>query len=324
MTKYFNVKTLYYIIIFVVVLSCGNRQVNSTKQAEIDSVKPIYSNQQNNEKIKEISDNDYDSWRKHNTDSLTQVVKYIKKHEHIAINQRIIRIKQLYNSIIYPGNVWLNSDLEVDQNEILSNEIGLLLNDSLIIHYNIDSLFTSIDKNIYVCHSEDRRLWAISYMPAEGGNANSPENILAWRDSCNKPFGYTLISEKDREIVALIFIEKIYSLKNILHTNLYLLMGESKDFGNNAFIIELKQNSLNKKYKGFEHNGIKTIAYKFGIAFDSKGNSIENYNFNVQDQTIRFQKQNDSYNEYSETEINGILTFNGKYFEEKLSKRKVK
>ena len=323
-------KSLYYIFILLFALSCGNRHekpipyIQKTNNDSSNKVKDSIDKIINRENEKLDEEKTQDSISKHIADSLIRFVKYIKQHEHITINQRIIRIQKLYNSIGV-GSLWNQgglNDYNIDANEIEAHEIGLLLTDTNIINYNIDDIFSEINKDIVVSHSDDNRLWVVNVPENDGGTAYAPENIISWRDTHNVPKGFiTSYTEGFDDIGILAYFYDIYKLKYTSSNNLYLLIGFSKGVGNIAYTLELNQKSLNWKYRGFKTtdkelkpiNG-RAMTYYLGSNYDDN----VNYKFDTTTQTIKF-KRNSGH--HLDSIIKETLTFNGKYFEEKISKK---
>ena len=320
-------KKLCFFICIIFLISCERNIKNDTKK-QVDTI--AVKKQENivENSIENIDEYDtYDSIYSHISDSLRKVVSYINKNQNINIEQRIKRIKQLYSSIATPGSIWANSNLNIDEFEFVADEIGILLTDTNIVNYNIDSIFFKISKNdITVATSEDSRLCVISYCYSDGGNSNSPLNIFVWRDSNNKPQNYIIISpmyENKYGLWDLAYFEKNYKLKNTLDKSLYLIMGGSKGRGNNALIVEIRNNQLNFDYKGFIENYKRKNNYNIGIDTRNEPN-WENYNFDKSQQIIKYTKtSSDYYNKRFDTLTIGTLKFNGKYFDEKLIKRKI-
>lgn len=324
-------KTLYYIIILFVVLSCGNRQEKPIGKLKNDSAKRLNNPIENlvdkakYDRNKETQD---DSITKHIADSLINVVKYIKRHENLTVNQRILRIKKLYESTGV-GSLWNQGglrDYDIDVYEIEANEIGLLLTDTNIIKYKIDSIFSVINKDIVVAHSEDNRLWSVSVPLNDGGTADASINIFSWRDSNNVPKGFITSDTEGFQSATQIcadYIYDIYKLKSSLKKNLYLLIGFNRGEGNRAYVFELNSKGLVWDYKGFKTkdngwnpiNG-KAVTYYIGSYYDDNAN----FNFDTVTQSLNFKR---TIFDSAEFRIKGTLTFNGKYFDEKLSKSKM-
>ena len=280
---------------------------------------------------------------KHITDSLRKVVQHIQRNRNISTVQRINRIRELYHSTGL-GSVWTlrlsGSDLNlIDPYDLVATEIGLLLADPNIVNYDIDSIFATIfspQSGSIIIHSEDNRLWAVSFIISAGGNGNIPANVIVWRDTCNKPQGFvSSYSEAFEHLESLASWNEIYKLNDTGDKNLYLVLGESKGAGNNAIVIELTHNGINLKYRGFQTkenienieyfdayksiNG-KVIVYNLGIDWTSDD---YNYKFNKENQTISFRKSSRYwFDNKMDTLTIGTLTFNGKYFTERLKKQK--
>ena len=334
-------QTIIIILTFIFLVSCGKKQetqvvVNVNIQKENSIALEKYHKEL--ERLEE--ERKRDSISRHITDSLIQVASYIKGNKHIGIAQRISRIKKMYNSsICISNNPWLNYEVNVDPYDLFANEIGLLLTDANIVNYNLDSLFFTMGNKDNLVHSEDKRLWVYSEILCYGGNANDPFNVIMWRDIYNKPQGFTTsFSESFRYIEGIAYWNEIYKLNNTGDKDLYLMFGGSKGAGNNAMIVELTRQGVNLKYRGFQtkeninfldaHESIngKAIVYNLGIDTRKEidNNSYNNYKFNKENQTISFNKTSQFYMDNNmDTLTIGILTFNGKYFTEKLKKQKI-
>ena len=104
-------------------------------------------------------------------------------------------------------------------------------------------------------------------------------------------------------------------------------------FGTYAMIVELTHKGINLKYGGFQTKEIfnlyntkaingKNIVYNLGID-DGAVDNFNNYKFNKEKQTISFRKTSEYWrDDKKDTLTIGTLTFNGKYFTEKLKKQK--
>ncbi len=266
------------------------------------------------------------------SNSLKEVLKDIKSKQNISMTQRINRIKTLRHLIGIDG-IWYFCSGKEDFNDynLLATEIGFLLADTNIVNYNIDSIFATIRYNadFSVAHSEDNRLWVISFCISENGNGTIPANVIAWRDTYNRPQGFMTSYSAFSYLDCLIWWDEIYKLNDTL----YLMLGGSKGCGNNAIIVELTDKGINLKYKGFATKGDHTLVnseksingkvtvYNLGIDADSDEN---NYKFNNETKTINFRKTCQYYMDSKmDTLTIGTLTFNGKYFTEKLKKEKI-
>lgn len=323
------------------VFSCNKNQETKHQHINIDSVKKTQEVTQSkrdteaeNTYKKYIEARKQDSILLYIADSLKKVAKQIKQNRNISLERRLYRISKLYESI-GPGNIWSQIDLEdVDVFDLLSNEIGLLLSDSNIVKYNIDSLFVSISKGFTVTHSNDNRLIAVSFVLTDGGTAFSPVNIIGWRDTSNIPKGYiTSYSSKFEHLQGIAYYDKIFKLHNSLNKNLYLLFGESKGCGNNAIVIELTNKGINLRYRGFYTKNMdmepvhgRTIVYNLGIdCLKEDFEKYNNYKFDKETQTIKFKKSARYYNDSDCDSLTiGTLTFNGKYFTERIIYKKIK
>ncbi len=320
-------------------VSCSGGKL---EQKTVDCIKIVQDSIQVENLLREVAEANreerrkWDSISQHNTDSLRKVVEHIKQNRNISIPQRIKRIKNLYRSMGV-GSVWKLSDIysyiEGSEYDLLATEIGLLLTDTDIVSYNIDSLFAIIGKNIGIAHSENNRLWVISFLETDGGNANSPINVIAWRDTCNRPQGFvSSYSEDFRHLSGLAYWDEIYKLNDTL----YLMLGQSKGFGYSALVVELRPQVINFKYRGFitknknwnfhqvfEYglNG-RQIVYNLGYDWDWAIRDV--YKYNKETQTINFRNTCRYYMDSKmDTLTIGTLTFNGEYFTEKLKKEKI-
>ena len=340
-------KKIYPFIFLLLFISCGGgkQEMKTIDTQNIDSIKAAQDSMEKIlllQKAEEFriryeqyeEQRKWDSISRHNTDSLRKVVEHIQRNRNISTTQRIKRIKNLYHSMGV-GSAWRLSDIysyiDGTEYDLLATEIGYLLTDINIVNYNIDSLFAVIGKNIVVAHSEDNRLWAISFHESDGGNANSPANVIAWRDACNRPQGFIVsYSEDFSHLNGLAFWEEIYKLNETL----YLMLGNSKCCGYSALVVELKPKGINLEYRGFVtknkdwnlhqvfENG-QQIIYNLGYAWDWEHGI---YKYNQETQTINFRNTCRYYMDSRgllDTLTIGTLTFNGKYFTEKLKKQKI-
>ena len=276
-----------------------------------------------------------DSILRHTTDSLREAVKYIKRNRNISTTQRINRIKRLYRSIGV-GSVWncrLDDDYldNISEYDLVADEIGLLLTDTNIVNYNLDSVFATIfypQSGEVAVHSEDNRLWGISFLQSHGGNGDIPYNVIAWCDTSNRPQEFiTSYSNAYSNLDVCAWWTEIHKLKNTSGKDLYLMLGEQKFDGSVAIVIELTQRGINLNYHGFRAKGIfnygnnennNPIVYRLGLNLND--DTDYNYKFNSEKQIITFFSTGLSWSHQTDTLIAGILTFNGKYFTEKLSK----
>ena len=321
-------KYIYYIFIILILISCGNSHEKPIIKSNSDSIKAFNDSI---DKLRAVYDREKliqeqnikpklskeDSLMKHTTDSLLNLAKYIKQHRQISINERILRIKKLYNSFGL-GDLWRQCGMEdynIDEIEIIANEIGFLLTDKEIVNYNIDSIFSNIGKYIDVLHSDDNKIWIINFPIQDGGTADAPENIICWRDNNNVPMGFITCDTVDFEN-RLAYFYNIYKLKSISKSHLYLLIGFSKGLGNIAYVLELNSKGLNWSYRGFKtkykgYNPIKGKAITYDIGSFNDDNT--NYTFDTVLQTLKYKST------YRDSIIKGTLTFNGYFFEENVS-----
>ena len=320
------------ISVFVVFVSCGRKQetkvVVTTDSQQVDSIRlakqtdsiSLEAYQMRIRREVEIKEErKLDSIWQHRTDSLLKIVEYIKRNQNISIAQRIDRIRELDNST-GSGNVWINSNLYlhgIDLNDILANEIVLLLIDTNIVNYNIDSIFTSIGENIAATHSKDNRLSVVDFWDSSGGTSILPVNVFIWRDSVGKPQGFEIF---EAEYGRTFFYGRIYKLNNT-DRNLYMLEGVTKDTGCVFKGIELTAKGINFNPKLFKtEKGFSSVYFLGEPCGDEKDFY---YSFDKETQIVKFANCGDrDYGSYSGILTTGTLTFNGKYFTEKLKKQK--
>ena len=328
-----NIGLVIFIYFFI---ACGNK-TKTTATKEIESVKVLQDSIQAEILLQKTRKADaereeqrkWDSISQHRTDSLRKAIKYMKNHKNISISQRISRIKNLMNADKYAWSDLYDLYGETsDRDELVGNEIGLLMMDSMAIHYNIDSLFKNT--GIYVSHSEDNRIWVFSWCEFFNGTGNEPINVIVWRDTLNKPQGFVTSYSKDfQHLVGLAYWHKIYKLND----KLYLLLGESKDWGNSAITVELTSKGINLKYGGFKVKGIFQYAEKYKCIELPNGRRVIYqlgympddffpYMFNEENQKLTFRATSLCYYHLTDTLITGTLTFNGEYFTENLKKQK--
>ena len=321
-------RVLIVIFAYVFLVSCGEKRetknivsvdseqedsIRLAKQTDSIAFEKYYDEEQvrTRREAEREEQRKYDSILQHRTDSLRKAIIYIKSHRNINISQRIRRIESLAYSDKW---IWGNLEGESDRDELLGHEIGLLMMDSMAIHYNIDSLFKN--SGIYIAHSKDKRIWVFSWMEIFNGTGNEPANVFFWRDSVDNPQG---IKYFEPEYEKYFYYSKIYKLNNT-DKDLYMLEGGTKDAGGVLKGVELTVKGINFNPKLFKIGDDFRSVYFLG---DPCSNENDYYSFDKETQTITFSNCGDrGWNSYNGILTTGTLTFNGKYFTEKLKKQK--
>ena len=329
-------RVLIVIFVYVFFVSCGEKRetknivsvdseqedsIRLTKQADSIALEKYYNEEKTRiRREEERKKREYDSILQHRTDSLRKAIIYIKRNRNISIPQRIRRIENLANSERWIwGNLYdLDGYEEVgDRDELLGCEIGRLMMDSMAIYYNIDGLFKNTSIN--VSHSEDNRVWAFSWLELLNGSGNEPANVFFWRDSVGKPQGFKYF-EPEYEI-SYYYGDTIHKLNNT-DKDLYILEGGTKFSGEVLKGIELTAKGINFNPKLFKTEKGFSSVYFLGESCGDENDFY--YSFNKESQTVTFTNCGDrGWNSYSGVRTTGTLTFNGKYFTEKLKKQKI-